>query len=619
MKNTVRFFSFLLFLAILFGTLAVIPALAEGEGLTFTEYDLYKPVKTYGKTPNTFEAWVKLPKSAASTRGGVILGNYGMGNSVINFEIHNNGRPRLYWTESTGKVADWIFDNVNVCTDEWVHVAITRSVSEGKVYCYVNGTLKQTLSIASDKGREDIVLSSGLYVGGDIRSGNAQYFKGAIRGIAVYSDVRTGDEIKKDMTKIEDEADLLACYELTSHKRGDKIVDKSGNGCDADFVYNVTWIDPKDKIPVNDYAFSFAVVGDTQVINDKYPDKFAGIYDWIVDNTTEKKIKFVFGLGDITEKSAQAEWDRAKNAIHKMDGIVPYSLVRGNHDGKSAFNHTFPLSDYKDEILESFDGTMVNTCRKLTVGKINYLIFTLDYGPSNAVLNWVGGLCEQYSDHHVIITTHSYLFRDGTTLDQGDVCPPATTGGQNNGDHMWNKLISKHKNILMVISGHDPCDRIIVSQDKGVNGNVVTQMLVDPQGADAQLGGLGMVAILYFSEDGSQVSVEYYSTIKEKFYLGSNQFTMTLDMNGISLPDSSEDGDNNNNNNNDSNVSDTENVTDKLTETLPPQTEDAERDESDPPVLKTGAWVTIVIVSSVTSFALGVIVATVIIKNKKQR
>ena len=94
---------------------------------------------------------------------------------------------------------------------------------------------------------------------------------------------------------------------------------------------------------------------------------------------------------------------------------------------------------------------------------------------------------------------------------------------------------------------------------------------------------------------------------------------MTLDMNGISLPDSSEDGDNNNNNNNDSNVSDTENITDKLTETLPPQTEDAERGESEPPVLKTGAWVTIVIVSSVTSFALGVIVAIVITKNKKQR
>ena len=100
----------------------------------------------------------------------------------------------------------------------------------------------------------------------------------------------------------------------------------------------------------------------------------------------------------------------------------------------------------------------------------------------------------------------------------------------NNGDHMWDKLISKYENIVLVLSGHDPCDRIVTTQTKGVGGNTVTQMLIDPQGLDDEVrGGTGMVAMLYFSEDGSQVQVEYISTVKNAYFLEENQFSVTLD------------------------------------------------------------------------------------------
>ena len=506
---------------------------AEGEGLVFAESDLYRPSKTYDAAPNTFEAWVKLPTSAAADRGGVILGNYGLAKSIINFEIHSNGKPRLFWTESNGNNSDWIFTNVNVCTGEWLHVGIVRDVNAGQVHCYINGVLKQSLPIAADRGRENTIPAGGLYIGGDGRGGNSQYFKGAIREIAVFSNVRNETQISQDMRFVSADTSLLAHYDLAQHKRGTDITDQSGKGCNAKYIYNaanIIWIDPEDKAPVTDYAYSFAVVGDTQVISDKHPDKFKGIYDWILDNIEEKNIKFVFGLGDITERSTKAEWTRAQEAIHSLDGKVEYSLVRGNHDTLGPYKNAFPWSEYKDKFIGSFDNSMVNTYRTLTIGKVKYLLITLDYGPSDAVLAWAGDLCEQYPDHNVIITTHAYLYRDGTTLDARDACPPATSGGYNNGDHMWDKLVSKHANIVLVMSGHDPCEQIVVAQDKGEKGNVVTQMLIDPQGADAQLGGLGMVAMLYFSEDGRDVTVEYYSTIKEKFFYGVNQFTMTLDL-----------------------------------------------------------------------------------------
>ena len=203
--------------------------------------------------------------------------------------------------------------------------------------------------------------------------------------------------------------------------------------------------------------------------------------------------------------------------------------MRGNHDTVGTFQKYFPWSDYKDVFEGSYNNSMMNTYRTLVIGENKYLLITLDYGANDAILAWASDLCEEYPDHNVIITTHAYLFRDGTTLDQRDVCPPATTGGHNNGDHMWSKLISKHENIVLVISGHDPSELVVVSQQQGEHGNTVTQMLVDPQTSDSGNGGLGLIAMLYFSEDGRNVTIEYYSVLRKKFYQSLNQFSFTLD------------------------------------------------------------------------------------------
>jgi hypothetical protein len=101
---------------------------------------------------------------------------------------------------------------------------------------------------------------------------------------------------------------------------------------------------------------------------------------------------------------------------------------------------------------------------------------------------------------------------------------------------MWDKLISKHENIVLVLSGHDPCDNVVMTQTEGDHGNIVTQMLIDPQGVDAALGVTGLVAMLYFSEDGSHVTVEYYSTVREQFFISTNQFEFDLAVVGKQEP-----------------------------------------------------------------------------------
>ena len=298
-----------------------------------------------------------------------------------------------------------------------------------------------------------------------------------------------------------------------------------------------------EKEAVTDYAYSFAVIPDIQIVTENDvkngQNNLAKLFDWIVANKESKNIQFAFGLGDITDNNNEAEWTLAKEQHAKLSTAgIPYSVVRGNHDlpgyGGGIATDAFTAYMGTDVYRAQFEGfyessNVANAWRTLTVGDVKYLMLTLDYGADDDVLNWASAIIYQHPDHNVIITTHAYLFRDGTTMDEGDIVPPSTSGGSNDGDDMWEKLVSKHENIVLVMSGHDPSESIVVNRSQGDNGNTVTAMLIDAQDVEAQEGSMGMVAMLYFSADGKTVQVEYYSTAKEKYFMSGNQFTVELD------------------------------------------------------------------------------------------
>ena len=494
----------------------------EKGGMAFTA-EMYKLAKKIDQPINTFVATVYFPESyITSQRGGVIIGNYGNSSANVNFEIYSDGSPRIYITDKAGTVYNFVFDKANVYTGKWVNIVIVRE-SASTMKCYIDGALVQTIS----KSSPEPTTADYHVLGGDLRSGNEQFFKGRIKNVALYSEALTESEAVSLATATKK---LILSYNLDGLNAPESIEDKSGNGYDA----KLKKLYYTDKAPLEDYAYSFAVLGDTQILAESYPEKYTALYDWILGNVESKKIKFVLGLGDITNSSTAAEWELAKKNIHRMDGIVPYSLVRGNHDTESTMMKYFPISDYKDKLGGTYDGKSIfNSWQELIVGELKYLIFTLDYGAKDAVLNWASDIIAAHPDHNVIITTHAYLFRDGTTLDAGDVVPPSNKGSSyNNGDHMWDKLMKKHENIVLVLSGHDPCDYVVCTQTKGDNGNVVTQFLIDPQGVDKAQSGVGLVTMFYFSADGKTMQVETYSTDKNAYFLEENQFTLTLDLAG---------------------------------------------------------------------------------------
>lgn len=500
--------------------------ITDSDGMVFTSNDHHTIDSAFTETANTFETWVKFPKEyPQNIRGGIMLGNSGNASDSVTYEVLENGNPSVtstLYAKGQSKGSKTItFNEVNLYNGEWTHVAIVSDRSNSSTTCYVNGVAVQTIEdiLPETTNREAGVL------GGDFKPGNPLAFRGEMKSVALYSDARTAEEIVADMSTVGTD-NLMAYWDLSKDAVNGKLIDESGNGHDV--TLGKVWFAEKET---KDYDYSFAIVGDTQYVNYNWYDRYDDIYDWIVANKDERKIEYVLNMGDITENSSDTQWQRAATEHAKLDGLVPYSLVRGNHDKTAGFNAAFNKAPYNTSYSGSFDGKIENTWRELVVGKIKYLIFTLDIGPSDEVLEWAGEVIEDHPYHNVIITTHVYLDKAGTPMDSSYNSASTNStygGGGNDAEDMWDKLIGKYENIVMVLCGHVSANTAVTTTRIGEHGNKVTQMLIDPQGVDNAIGGTGMITMLNFSENGTKVSVETYSTAREMYFISQGQYEITV-------------------------------------------------------------------------------------------
>jgi len=539
-----------------------------GEGMRMDLYALYSIDQQLQGMPETVEAWLWIPDYFPENKGdwnydrvGTFLGNNGASkaNPDIAFEIEYAGHPRFFYTTESGGTAIHEFGKVDVRTGKWEHVVIVHDVENGEARCYLNGALADTLAYTEynsnhNGGKQYPVeayssnLNNDLYAfGADLQSiAYRQIFKGYIKELRVYGDVRSIEEIAADYAGTTDYTDenFLLHYQPDSSMMQGTVTDLTGNGHDA--VYNQKLFE--EHAPIEEYAYSLAVVGDTQTVTRHNPDKLKTIYQWIVDNKEAKNIQYVIGLGDITERgedwghknndteaetaNGDAEWAAAREAISLMDGELPYTLIRGaGHDGRERFNEWFgDHKGYTDNIAGYYkEGRIENVYHTFKVGNVDYMILCLDFGAKDDVLEWANALVAAHPTHRVIVTTHGYMEKDGSLLETGEAyCPSQSYYDKtnNDGDDLWNKFVRKHANICMVMCGHMSADDVVVSKQTGDHGNEVTQILVDPQSMDSSSVPLGMVAMLYFSEDGEDVQVEYYSTITDTWRPNSS-FTVS--------------------------------------------------------------------------------------------
>ena len=105
-------------------------------------------------------------------------------------------------------------------------------------------------------------------------------------------------------------------------------------------------------VPQNQ-PFTIVALPDSQYytaeIHGSTRDIFTSQTQWIVNHKDDSNIVFVLHEGDITDGNSAPEWTNATTSISLLDGVVPYALAVGNHDGlmgeprsDRAFQPVFP-------------------------------------------------------------------------------------------------------------------------------------------------------------------------------------------------------------------------------------------------------------------------------------
>jgi hypothetical protein len=292
--------------------------------------------------------------------------------------------------------------------------------------------------------------------------------------------------------------------------------------------------------------FTVVALPDTQMYARLYPDIFYSQTNWIANNVQSLNIKAVVGLGDIVDGGGSLQqWQVADTAYRALDGIVPYAAAIGNHDydqgdsniaGRTAvtlnFNRFFGPSRYAGYSWyggQYPSGSNENFFIRFEANGKKFLVLVLEFYPRQESISWAAGVLKANSDSEVIVVTHSFLYGDNTRVNTCDPYSAETygLGADYDGDEMWQKLIRRYSNIIMVLSGHIVDYHGIARRaDIGVNGNLVNEVLSNYQAYTE--GGDGYLRILKFHPDLNQIEVSTYSPYLNQYLTDErNQFALT--------------------------------------------------------------------------------------------
>lgn len=286
--------------------------------------------------------------------------------------------------------------------------------------------------------------------------------------------------------------------------------------------------------------FSIIVLPDTQIYSKVHPEILIEQTKWIKEQKDNLNIACVVQEGDITDGNTEKEWDNAVQAMHILDGILPYCMVMGNHDygaggpaarNSTLFNKYFGTQRFRKESWYggNFGDGNENAYYTIRAGGMDFLIVCLEFGPRNEVLEWANKVINDHGNYRTIIATHCYTYSDDTRVGDGDKWNPHTYKCSNDGEEMWEKLVKKHSNIFLVLSGHILNDGLGRLTSTGNHGNKVHQILSNYQ--MKAKGGNGWLRIMKFVPAEDKIVVTTYSPVTKEYSNDpENQFELDYPM-----------------------------------------------------------------------------------------
>jgi hypothetical protein len=268
--------------------------------------------------------------------------------------------------------------------------------------------------------------------------------------------------------------------------------------------------------------FTIIALPDTQYYSESYPEVFDSQTQWIVDNIETMNIIFVTHLGDIVDEWWDlGQWENANHSLSMLDGIVPYGVLLGNHDGvgsdQTNFEEYFGSDRFSNESWYggAYQSNNRNNYQLFSAGGDDYLILHLQYDPSDDVLAWASDIIDNYPTRRVILSTHEYI------------AWPWEGWRSPIGENIYQKLVKPHADqIFLVLCGHlDVEDHRTATVDE----HTVHEIITDYQ--EQSNGGNGWLKILEFSPLQDKIFVKTYSPYLDAYHPNADsQFTLDYEM-----------------------------------------------------------------------------------------
>jgi hypothetical protein len=226
------------------------------------------------------------------------------------------------------------------------------------------------------------------------------------------------------------------------------------------------------------------------------------------------------------------EWERARRAMHVLDGVVPWAVAIGNHD----YDRPNDPEGVAKTFLASFgpgrlggrswyggsSANGLNSFQLISIGRTKLLILHLEADVPDTAIRWAEQVLHRHPDRLAILSTHIYL--DDRSRSRTTRAYFRHAG--NSGETIWQKLVCKQPQVFMVLCGHwgeAGGEWHQISTDDA--GHSVLEVLADYQRRDN--GGNGWLRILKFLPEQKAIAVRTYSPTLGRFQTGSqSEFTL---------------------------------------------------------------------------------------------
>lgn len=259
-----------------------------------------------------------------------------------------------------------------------------------------------------------------------------------------------------------------------------------------------------------------------------------------------------------TPKVREIEMPTAREGYAMLDGKTPFAVVPGNHDHDAMWTdvnhppkavvkgpedigmlHAGGLTNFdavfgadsaffkgKPWYVDSHDGG-ADSAQIFKAGGYTFLHIGLRFDPTNDSLAWAAEVIRKHPGLPTIVTTHDYMDNDGRRLPNPIIDNNAVDPNDNTPQMVWDKFISQHDQIFLVLCGHEHGQALRTDDNRF--GHKVVQVLSDYQdrhqtaidaGVNNPYVGIGdgwlRIMTFHLGDATPTIAVRTYSTVYNK-------------------------------------------------------------------------------------------------------